>query len=151
MKYILISLLLTLLVGCKDKNDSGFISKDEYEGYLKYPPCDLCKSIPNSERVKKDLTFFFNLKCDLDLNENDYEFMIIMRGFIYRGVFSKSITVKDVCIEKDDFYPFAFIMLDKTNKILYKWYKKESYSLLHRNTIKVVLSDDGTYRIKLRK
>jgi|GEM_PF-3013925 len=151
MRYILFISCLILFANCKGKNDGDFISTDNYEGYLKYPVNNLCESIPDNELITRDLTFHFNLKYDFDFEENDYEFMIILRGSIYRGKYSNKIEVNNLCFRKDGLYSMSFIMFDKTNKIIYKWHEKQSYFVQYKNNIKITLYDNGTYWAWLSK
>lgn len=140
--------------GCSSKPSHKFISEDEYEGYLNYKLDDWCYKSNCSNTEFSDLNFNFKLNLDIDLDSIESEFLILRQGRIYAGAYKPQIIAKNVCFCLDDHLTnlnmLAFILLDKTNKVAYKWYKKESYKLYDKNSLSIVLHNNGDYTIKFQ-
>ena len=88
----------------------------------------------------------------MDLSSIDYEFLIIRQGVIYKGPFENDIKINKLTFCMDDnlskVNTLAFVLLDHTNKQVYKWYKKESYYLYKKEKYHISLRGDGTFSLR---
>lgn len=152
MKYLFLFVIICIQ-GCSNKPSHKFISKEEYTSYLNYKNDDWCKKYNCKNEVLKALNFNFKMETDLDLSNIEYEFLIIRQGVVYKGNFESKITINDICFCLDDelskINTLAFVILDKTNKTAYKWYKKESFELYDKDSLSIVLQQNGNYSISL--
>lgn len=154
MKNIfLIFMIATFLVGCIDRKPKHtFISEKQYEEYLNIKADEWCTNCKEVEF--KNQTFQFTMDIDFDFNSIEHEFIIIRKGAIYRGNFSNTINLTNVCYCLDNnlmkLNTIAFVLIDKENKKVYKWYEKQSYYLHKKDTLTVRLKDDGTYKVRFK-
>lgn len=141
------------MISCNNNKISSNLTtekEEEYKGYLNYPMFNGCFHCDKS--LYKNVIFNIKMQYPFDFNKNDYEFMIIREsGVIYRGGFSAVLEISNVCFCLDSnlsiLNTLAFVLVDKTNKIVYKWYKKECYYLYKKDVINIVLKNDGSYKI----
>ena len=145
--------LICLFVCSSYKNNSNtLISKDEYYDYVNYDTTDWCKKCNARSILKRDMLFIFDLEVPIDLSSINYDFVIIRQGVIYKGPFKKSIRVKNVTFCMDDnlskVNTLAFIILDHTNKKVYKWYNKESYYLYKKSEYNISLKNNGEFSLR---
>lgn len=148
-------MLLSLLFCCSCKRNSlsyTFISKDEYYGYVNYDTTDWCEKCHAKSILIKNLSFNFDMEVPIDLSSIDYEFLIIREGVIYRGPFDNYIEVNNLsfCMDSNlsKVNTLAFILIDHTNKQVYKWYKKESYYLYKKDKYSISLKCNGDYSLR---
>ena len=142
---------LFVCFSCKKTNNT-LVSSSEYLGYVNYDTTDLCKKCNAKSILTKDMLFTFKMKVPIDLSSISYDFMIIRQGVIYKGPFEKNIKVKNVSFCMDDnlskVNTLAFVILDHTNKRVYKWYNKESYYLYKEDKYTITLKDDGEFSLR---
>ena len=150
-KYIYVLMCLLVCSSCKN-NRNTLISQNEYYDYVNYDTTDWCKKCDARSILTKDMLFIFDLEVPIDLSTINYDFVIIRQGIIYKGPFEKNIRVKNVTFCMDDnlskVNTLAFILLDHTNKKVYKWYNKESYYLYKKGEYKVFLKNNGEFSLK---
>lgn len=142
---------LLVCFSCKKTNNT-LVSSSEYLGYVNYDTTDWCKKCNAKSILTKDMLFTFKMKVPIDLSSISYDFMIIRQGVIYKGPFEKNIKVKNVSFCMDDnlskVNTLAFVLLDHTNKRVYKWYNKESYYLYKEDEYTITLKDDGEFSLR---
>ena len=146
----LTSVLLSMIycISCNSKNDNTLISTDEYLDYVNYDTTDWCKKCNAQSVLKKDILFNFDMKVPIDLSAIKYDFMIIRQGVIYIGPFEKNIIIKNVDDNLSRVNTLAFVIIDHTNKQVYKWYNKESYYLYKKDKCNVTLEKNGEFSLK---
>ena len=151
LKYILTFMSLLVCFACH-KDNNTLISTDEYLDYVNYNTTDWCKKCNAQSVLKKDILFNFDMKVPIDLSAIKYDFMIIRQGVIYIGPFEKNIIIKNVSFCMDDnlsrVNTLAFVIIDHTNKQVYKWYNKESYYLYKKDKCNVTLEKNGEFSLK---
>lgn len=151
LKYILALMCLLVCFSCH-KDNNTLISKDEYLDYVNYDTTDWCKKCNAQSVMIKDMLFHFDMNVPIDLSSIKYDFMIIRQGVIYIGPFEKNITIKNLSFCMDDnlskVNTLAFVILDHTNKQVYKWYNKESYYLYKKDKCDVTLEKNGEFYLK---
>jgi len=153
MRTIVICLFLSsLIMGCTTKQNHQFKSKEEYSGYLNYKYTEWCEKCNCKDTLLKVQTFEFDI--DFEFKHSDFEFLILREGVIYKGAFNKKITLNDVCYCLDEnltkLNTLAFVLLDKKEEVVYKWYEKQSYYLYKEDKISVKLKNDGSYKLRFR-
>ncbi len=144
---------MVCFVSCNIKNDNSFVSKDEYLEYAYYDDTtDWCEKCKCQKVLTKDISFSFDKDFPMDLSSIDYEFLIIRQGVIYKGPFENDIKINKLTFCMDDnlskVNTLAFVLLDHTNKQVYKWYKKESYYLYKKEKYHISLRGDGTFSLR---
>ncbi len=155
---IIIALLLSILLcySCKRYDTRDLISYKDFWGYVNYPTSARNDFKPKSILIK-DLYFNFDKGVPVDLSTIDHEFLIkigggISEGVIYRGPFDKHIEVKNISLCADNHisscYMVAFILIDYTNKRLFKWHKKEAYYLYKQDEYYISLKLNGEYDLR---
>ena len=139
-------------ISCNRKNDNSFVSKDEYLGYVYYDDTDWCEECKCQKVLTKDILFSFEKDLPVDISSIDYEFLIIRQGVIYRGPFENNIKIDNLTFCMDDnlskVNTLAFILLDHTNKQVYKWYNDESYYLYKKDKYRISLRGDGNFSLR---
>ncbi len=149
--FIVVLLGSLFFFSCK-RNSNTLISKIEYTDYANYDTTDWCKKCQAQSVLVKDLSFNFEMEDPIDLSSINYEFIIIRQGVIYRGPFDTHIEVNNVSFCMDDnlsmVNTLAFVILDHTNKQVYKWYNKESYYLYKKDKYNILLKCNGEYSLK---
>lgn len=150
----LTSVLLSMIycISCNSKNDNTFVSRDEYLGFVYYDDTDWCEKCKCQKVLTKDILFSFDKDFPIDLSSIDYEFLIIRQGVIYRGPFENDIKIDNLAFCMDDnlskVNTLAFALLDHTNKLVYKWYNKESYYLYKKDRYHISLRGDGNFSLR---
>jgi hypothetical protein len=147
----LLGLLLIFLFFFKKKENVNFISTNDFEGYLKYPKSEWCEECKCKNMLYKDMIFIIDLDYP-NLHSEDYEFLILREGYIYKGKFNEKIILQNVCFCLDDnltkLNSLAFVLIDKTDKTVYKWDEKESYFLYKKEILKIQLKKNGSFEIR---
>ena len=150
-KYIYAIICLFVCISCKKMNNT-IVSNEEYLDYVNYDTTDWCKKCNAQSVLTKDMLFSFNMETPIDLSSVNYDFMIIRQVVIYKGPFEENIKVKKVSFCMDDnlskVNTLAFVVLDHTNKRVYKWYNKESYYLYKKDRYDIFLKDDGEFSLR---
>ena len=139
-------------ISCNSEKCNSFVSKDEYLEYAQYDDSDWCEKCNCQNILTKDILFTFERDFPIDVSHIDYEFLIIRQGVIYRGLFENNIKIKDLTFCMDDnlskVNTLAFILLDHTNKQVYKWYNDESYYLYKKDKYRISLRGDGNFSLR---
>lgn len=150
----LISVLLSMIycISCNSKQDNTLTSEDEYLLYVYYDDTDWCEKCKCQKVLTKDILFSFDTDFTIDLSSIDYEFLIIRQGVIYRGPFENNIIIDNLTFCMDDnlskVNTLAFALLDHTNKLVYKWYNKESYYLYKKDKYHISLKGNGDFSLR---
>lgn len=149
-KILYVLFLLVFFSSCK-KNKNTLVSKNEYFEYVNYDTTDWCKKCNAHSILTKDLVFNLNMDVYIDLSSINYDFLIIRQGVIYKGPFKQKIEIRNVNFCMDDnlskVNTLAFVLLDHTNRKVYKWYNKESYYLYKKSKYYVKLEENGEFSL----
>lgn len=154
-RFLYVLLCLTVYVIClwvffpHKQSPCNLLSKDDYMGYLHYETSDFYEKYDAKSILIKDISFNFDMEVPIDFTSISYDFMIIRQGVIYKGPFKENITVKDVPFIMDNNLTrantVAFILLDHTNKQVYKWYNDDTYFLYKKDKYYITLQENGEF------
>lgn len=154
-RFLYVLLCLTVYVIClwvffpHKQSPCNLLSKDDYMDYLHYETSDFYEKYNAKSILIKDISFNFDIEVPIDFTSISYDFMIIRQGVIYKGPFKENITVKDVPFIMDNNLTrantVAFILLDHTNKQVYKWYNDHTYSLYKKDKYYITLQENGEF------
>ena len=149
--YIIFFIIFFAFVSCiENKVSHKFVSSKEYNSYLTIEKDVWCKNCTNIDSINQ--SFIFKLEPDIKISRTDFEFLILRSGYIYKGEFKDTINLKNIKYCLDDnlmkLNTLAFVLLDKKESLVYKWYRKQSFYLYDKTEIKISLRKNGDYKIK---